>query len=1593
MDQIAQEERAYRKWATKCTEAEERNTMLAELVKSEVGLAEVENFVRSEESKLRGGGKKNKLKLRRMVVSMMKDKLRDNINFALKARKMRDKKRWILESTLGKNSKQYREMVKNVKKHGDRLRRKTKKRYKKKVKFLVGKYGMKTSMRDAGMTGEEYQKYGGAKIFSEKCELVAEDVKGPVLVCQEGEEILLSEDEVKFLSLGPKFNILKKLRMDDFEPAIEEAIMKFKWDSMGDESSKELSDIAMDVLLKNICTEDEYDDMINEIEEIKMRGRMVYDRGVNRFSYAKKKVTDFKGNSRVTFPREVGKYEDEAALEMLRMELTEVFKKYCGEKCMKGGVQTSNLSKSEMNGMKSLQKRVSKGEILVVPTDKSGRFAVMSVPTYELAGSAHTKKDEEVSPSVVRSTQTELNGNVSMLIKVFKIGAEWGHSDRMRETMLNNSLSLCPLYLLYKDHKGWTWEKGPVPPTRPVASGNRGMNMHLSEILSDILEPVADGVADTCEVISTEDMVARLLRVDKSLENWTEVEWLRGVVYDGFEACLVCKGEEEYILDVNNPEVCKCMKDGVMKDMFQCNTDNEEEELQIKDLVKDIDEPRNLCPEGGNGVEITKVTVGFMEKLRKRRWSDILEEVPEGGWVNSNDVSQEMIQDFSKPLEIIGWDVNALYPSLDWETTEGVIREAVMESNIKWEDIDIMEGCRYIALNLSAEDCRKSNLARILPVRRSKNGVRPGVKGAGPMGSEPHDQEQWRFPEVTIKEEEKREVIATVVAIATKVLFSNHLYTFSNKVYRQKSGGAIGLRATCAIARVTMNTWDQLWTRRMKDLNLRKEVYTRYMDDGRAMMYPIRAGWRFKDGQVRFCKQWETEDQNLTPTFRTMKVVEGTMKGLIQGLEMTMETKEDFDGKWLPTLDVSLAMSDRNRLMFKHYEKPTCSNLTMQNRSAMEHNIKMGIMANEVIRRLLNMGGDIGTEERWEILDGYAVKLLNSGYTLETARRIILSGIRGYDAKVTRREQNGIPLYRTALESGKSRNRKKLMGKSTWFKKGGGEGTKTINDGKVGGNSRRRKGNINSEGEIKTRTVIFVEHTPGGELSKRIREQLSRIEGMMGFKMKVVERSGTQIKDLFSLTNVWGGIPCDRKECTTCQQGIEEIPDCTRRSVVYESICKKCVPKATRPGPVDHPEVDTPCIYVGESSRSIFERAGEHWDSYKARKPDSHIWKHHLVHHDGQGEPEMIFKVVGSFRSALSRQIYEAVRMKNRGILALNSKGEYDRCRIHRLTVEEHQKSNWQEQVPKNSTDGTKGEQYLMNKRIEADRNNRRDAQGNVSVTKPKKRNNMGEEVTRPSKKRKYVLVGPNWGESTDKGNQGLNCLVSSSGGTTVEAKGNNAPVPGSMNTLEPTVGGQGNNNEVVSNKETTVELNIQDKVPTVWAQGNNASGNMNNVEPAVGSQGNKDHSTLNNGGPTVGCNDIQLSMVTEDERGNSGTCPLSTVDRGNTGLYEASNIDNDDVCNTGLYEAASNVRILREARQDCIVKKMWCTVHNQEARRYTSTKQVWTKIKKTGLYAYRARKVSVLRCDGHMGTYLGTMERLDGAGADRESNYCGGTE
>ena len=159
-------------------------------------------------------------------------------------------------------------------------------------------------------------------------------------------------------------------------------------------------------------------------------------------------------------------------------------------------------------------------------------------------------------------------------------------------------------------------------------------------------------------------------------------------------------------------------------------------------------------------------------------------------------------------------------------------------------------------LNRSAEYCRNHELHRVLPVRRKRTGCRPGVTGKGPLGATRGDQEQWRFPRVTLTQREKDLIVAEVMKITTEVMFQNHLYRFGGRTYRQKKGGPIGLRGTCAIARLTMCRWDRLWKELMVNNNITIEGYWRYMDDGRVFLYPIKAGCRWKDGELQYSDKW-----------------------------------------------------------------------------------------------------------------------------------------------------------------------------------------------------------------------------------------------------------------------------------------------------------------------------------------------------------------------------------------------------------------------------------------------------------------------------------------------------------------------------------------------------------------------------------------------------------------------------------------------------------------------------------------------------------------------------------------------------------------
>ena len=140
---------------------------------------------------------------------------------------------------------------------------------------------------------------------------------------------------------------------------------------------------------------------------------------------------------------------------------------------------------------------------------------------------------------------------------------------------------------------------------------------------------------------------------------------------------------------------------------------------------------------------------------------------------------------------------------------------------------------------------------------------------------------------------------------------------------------------------------------------------------------------------------------------------------------------------------------------------------------------------------------------RAAVIDQYAGKLLTSGYGYEQTVSILTSGAKGYVAKVARRRLGGRRrIHMTAEESASVRMKKKLLGKSSWYKdkKGGKE-----QNPKLKGSNGTRKTTSQGAGSnvLKTRAVLFVDQSPMGELARRIREQVNNMGPSLGFKLMI----------------------------------------------------------------------------------------------------------------------------------------------------------------------------------------------------------------------------------------------------------------------------------------------------------------------------------------------------------------------------------------------------------------------------------------------------------------------------------------------------------
>ena len=248
-----------------------------------------------------------------------------------------------------------------------------------------------------------------------------------------------------------------------------------------------------------------------------------------------------------------------------------------------------------------------------------------------------------------------------------------------------------------------------------------------------------------------------------------------------------------------------------------------------------------------------------------------------------------------------------------------------------------------------------------------------------------------------------------------------------------------------------------------------------------------------------------------------------------------------------------------------------------------------------------------------------------SGYDEHYRLQVVKAGLTGYDRMMEVERGGGRPVNRPRSWDEDERQKKKELQSKRWFRKGGFD------------------------------VPLFVPHTPGGELEKRIREKEAQNNQGRKVRFKIVAKAGVTLEQKLRRSNPWAGGNCGQDGCFPCRA--EGGGDCRKESITYTLWCEEC-----------RVEVHRVVEYKGESGRNGYCRGSDHLSNLAARSEErSVLWRHSVEVHSGREDVPYQMRITGHFPDALDRQIAERVQITNfRGDELLNRRNEMGGVRVER---------------------------------------------------------------------------------------------------------------------------------------------------------------------------------------------------------------------------------------------------------------------------------------------------------------------------------------
>ena len=119
---------------------------------------------------------------------------------------------------------------------------------------------------------------------------------------------------------------------------------------------------------------------------------------------------------------------------------------------------------------------------------------------------------------------------------------------------------------------------------------------------------------------------------------------------------------------------------------------------------------------------------------------------------------------------------------------------------------------------------------------------------------------------------------------------------------------------------------------------------------------------------------------------------------------------------------------------------------------------------------------------------------------------------------------------------------------------------------------------------LETTTMITIPNTRGGELLDLMIKKEAHLSKLTGFYAKIVEGNGTPLGKMFEVP---GRMKNCASGCEVCKYSTSRNSKCKTRNVLYTAVCRETQHETEE-------EVCGDLLYIGESSRSLSERADEH---------------------------------------------------------------------------------------------------------------------------------------------------------------------------------------------------------------------------------------------------------------------------------------------------------------------------------------------------------------------------------------------------------------